>query len=165
VGGQTGLAAAGVSDKLGHTIANLLGWLPLLLALIAFPDGRYFPKITAAAVVLVLLATMNVLWWRLDGADSAAFALSFILAAAALGVPGLFRGHIFGDHGLAAARRGQPAISRRSALGGVAPDHRQHFRGPELPVHGARADGVGVSLPALRRRHGDRPIGSLWRAD
>ena len=84
VGGQTGLAAAGVSDKLGHTIANLLGWLPLLLALIAFPDGRYFPKITAAAVVLVLLATMNVLWWRLDGADSAAFALSFILAAAAL---------------------------------------------------------------------------------
>jgi len=84
VGGQGALAEAGVSDKLGNTVANLLGWLPLVLALIAFPDGRYFPKITAAAALLVLLATMNDLWWRFDGLDPAAFGLTFILAAAAL---------------------------------------------------------------------------------
>ena len=84
IGGRDALVVAGVSDKLGDSIANLLGWLPLVLALIAFPDGRYFPKLTAAAVLLALLATVNDLSSRLDGVDNAAVGITFILAATAL---------------------------------------------------------------------------------
>jgi hypothetical protein len=82
--GATALTAAGLSQRLVDIVADLFGWIPLVLALATFPDGRPASKWTVAAVLAVLVAAANDVSWHVNWADNLAIGIAFVIAAAAL---------------------------------------------------------------------------------
>jgi hypothetical protein len=63
-GGQVGLADAGVPFRVIDLIGGGLGWLPLVIALIVFPDGRFVPRWAVGALLLIPIFLANALLWR-----------------------------------------------------------------------------------------------------
>ena len=84
VSGGPALVDAGVSSKLISTVADLFGWLPFVLALATFPDGRLVPKWTVAAPLLTVIGTMNDLSYRVEWLGNLLAGLAFALAGGAL---------------------------------------------------------------------------------
>jgi hypothetical protein len=84
VAGSVTLENAGFAERLVDTVGALLGLAPLILALLTFPDGRLVRRWSAAALALVVIATVNGLWWRIDGFDDLTVGLAFIIAGIAL---------------------------------------------------------------------------------
>jgi hypothetical protein len=85
--GFVGSAAApnfGVSEKLVDSIGALLGWLPLVLALIAFPDGRLVRKWTVIALLLVIVSAANDVSARVAWFDDLTIGLALVIAGVAL---------------------------------------------------------------------------------
>ena len=84
VAGRTALTSAGVSNLVGALAADLLGWMPLVVALVTFPDGRLVSKWSAAAVVLLAIAVINDLTWAVGWFADLAIGLAFVIAGASL---------------------------------------------------------------------------------
>jgi hypothetical protein len=84
VSGQPALTNAGLSGAFVNTTADLLGWMPLVLALVTFPDGRLVSKWAAAAPILAALAALNDAFFGVAWADDLAVGLAFIIAGTAL---------------------------------------------------------------------------------
>jgi hypothetical protein len=85
--GFVGSAAApnfGVSEKVVDSIGALLGWLPLVLALIAFPDGRLVRKWTVIALLLVIVSAANDVSARVAWFDDLTIGLALVIAGVAL---------------------------------------------------------------------------------
>ena len=81
---QPALASAGMSDELVQIIGGLFGWITLSLALIIFPDGRFVPKWTVAALLMIPMALLDFLVWHLSWLNNLLQVLFFLLAGIAL---------------------------------------------------------------------------------
>jgi hypothetical protein len=74
----------GVSEKVVDLIGDLLGWLPLVLALIVFPDGRLARKCTALALILVIASAANDMSVRVAWLDDLTVGSALVIAGVAL---------------------------------------------------------------------------------
>ena len=84
--GSTALINVGVSDRVGDTILDLFAWMPLVLALVTFPDGRLVSKWTAVAPLLFAIGAINDFSGGVDWFEKLTAGLAFIIAGIALAV-------------------------------------------------------------------------------
>jgi hypothetical protein len=84
VSGERALTNAGFSGAFVDTTADLLGWMPLVLALVTFPDGRLVSKWAAAAPILAGVAALNDAFFGVRWVDELALGLAFLIAGTAL---------------------------------------------------------------------------------
>jgi hypothetical protein len=83
-GGTGALEDAGLAEHVVDVISALLGWMPLAIALVVFPDGRFVPKWTVVVLLVVPLFLLNEFVLRLPLFGNAVGGLSFVLAGTAL---------------------------------------------------------------------------------
>jgi hypothetical protein len=83
-GGQVGLADAGVPFRVVGLIGGGLGWLPLVIALIVFPDGRFVPRWAVGALLLIPLFLLNALLWQSQFLGNVIAAVGFVGSGIAL---------------------------------------------------------------------------------
>jgi hypothetical protein len=83
-GGTGALEDAGLAEHVVDVISALLGWMPLAIALVVFPDGRFVPKWTVVVLLVVPLFLLNEFLWQLPLFGNAVGGLSFVLAGTAL---------------------------------------------------------------------------------
>ena len=83
-GGEVGLSAVGVPFRVIDIVAGLLGWIPLAIALIAFPDGRFVPRWSVWALLAIPLFILDQFWWHTLSLANAIAGVSFLGAGIAL---------------------------------------------------------------------------------
>jgi hypothetical protein len=83
-GGEVGLSAVGVPFRVIDTVAGLLGWIPLAIALIVFPDGRFVPRWSVGALLVIPLFILDEFWWQTPSLANAIAGMSFLMAGVAL---------------------------------------------------------------------------------
>jgi hypothetical protein len=83
-GGGDALEYAGLTEHVVGVINGLFGWMPLAIALVVFPDGRFVPKWTVVVLLVIPMFLLNEFVWRLPVFSNAVGGLSFVLAGSAL---------------------------------------------------------------------------------
>jgi hypothetical protein len=84
VAGRVALTTAGAPDVVVAVTAELLGWLPLVIALLTFPDGHIARRWAAAAVALLAIAMLNDFSLAVGWLGDLSIGFAFFIAGASL---------------------------------------------------------------------------------